>query len=432
MATLIGILILLIIVLFFVKFEWGVSLYLLYFFLIPYMNIHLGITLGYNFINMLMLMAFVFNYKIIHNYKISFRPLIPVIVYYLLFLLIMPLQSDTPMKFMISMWRSEAMMNIIFLVVLWNLIVNSKTNLNIFNNVILISIIVACCYGLFLTTTPGFNPYILTISNINHVAFDADEVAAVGDGRIFGRISSVFTHPMTFGLFLGLAAIFLLENFNKYNKFLSVTSLSLVLINVVTCGVRSTIIALCIAVSYYIIKERKLKIVFIIFIIGCVVYGFVQNDPELSNYLGSIIDVQNKKGHVGGSDLDMRLTQLQGALKEMSYNPLAGKGYKWHTYYLSIYEGHPTILYFESLLYVILCDGGILGICIWSLFILLMCRSIKKIAIKSYLPYCSIIYFITFSIITGEYGYMKYFFIFYILILGNSYYSSRKSQSYEE
>ena len=379
-----------------------------------------------------MLMGFIFNYKLLHNYRLDWKPIFPIIVYYLLFLLIMPLQTDTPLNFMFSMWRSEAMMNIIFVFVIWNLILFNKDHLKLFNIVLLISIFTATAYGLFLTTTPGFNPYILTMSNINHIAFDADEVAAIGDGRVFGRISSVFTHPMTYALFLGLSAMYLMESLSHSSKAVNIFLLVLVLINVVTCGVRSAILALFVAIGVYIVSRRKFKLLLIICAIGGIAYLFMQQNDDLNNYLSSLTDIYNKKGQVGGSDLEMRLNQLDGALKELSTNPLAGKGYKWHTYYLSKYEGHPTILYFESLIYVILCDGGLLGVFIWITFIFLLIRSIKKLRLQSFIPHCTIIYYLIFSIITGEYGYMKYFIIFYILTLGISYYSSKSKLSYEQ
>lgn len=65
---------------------------------------------------------------------------------------------------------------------------------------VVICICIAFGYGLFLTTTNGQNPYQLLIMTANGEKWN-EEYAAVGGGRMFGRISSVFGHPMTYGLF---------------------------------------------------------------------------------------------------------------------------------------------------------------------------------------------------------------------------------------
>lgn len=67
-------------------------------------------------------------------------------------------------------------------------------------NTVIICICIASGYGLYLTTTNGVNPYQIAVMAANGEVWNAD-YAAVGGGRLFGRISSVFGHPMTYGLF---------------------------------------------------------------------------------------------------------------------------------------------------------------------------------------------------------------------------------------
>lgn len=65
------------------------------------------------------------------------------------------------------------------------------------------------------------------------------------------------------------------------------------------------------------------------------------------------------------SSIALRLEQLQGTLNEINTHFLVGKGYGWNNYYLSTHLTHPVILAFESLVFVVLCNSGILGACVW-------------------------------------------------------------------
>ena len=87
---------------------------------------------------------------------------------------------------------------------------------------------------------------------------------------------------------------------------------------------------------------------FITIIAGFIGYQVIITIPDLSAYLGSIIDINNERQDIKGSSIEMRLEQFQGCLKEIQNCFFIGKGYGWTTYYMSQHEVHPVILASES------------------------------------------------------------------------------------
>lgn len=421
MQTILGIIIFSIIVCSFVKLKFGIAIYLVYFFLVPYLNIDIGkINLSYNFVNLLILIAFVIDFKIRHKYKIEWSLFKPFFLYFFLFILVIPFQSGLPYSFALNQWRIELMSYLILPIIIWNIIKYDYKAIPLFRNTLIACIIIMGAYGLFLTRTEGVNPYMIFMSIVNNVEFNED-YAMSGGGRLFGRISSVFSHPMTFALNLGFSFIYiyiLKWNLKKWNWLLI---LILVGLNIFTCGVRSVIAGVAIAIAYFLYANRNLKLLSISLFIGVLVYLIISSIPDLASYVYSIVDVNASKSDVGGSSLEMRLRQLDGCFDEISNCLLFGKGYGWTIYYMSLYDDHPIILAFESLIYVILCNAGIWGFIVWGIFLYkwyyTVCSHVyyKREVI---IPICLILFYITYSCITGEYGYMKYFLIYYVMIMG--------------
>ncbi len=446
-----------IVVMLFVKFRNGVAAYLAYIFLVPYMKIPIGeIELQWNLINIIVLIAFFVHQKKleIKPSKYDWRPLLPFIIYFGVSLLIMPFQEDTPLSYAFNSWRMQVMKFLILPFVIWNDILIDKKSLSLYRKITIGCIVIAVLYGLFLTTMPGVNPYMMVISAANGEEFnlayaagysgnteydafeEGDDVEFKNDiileeGRLFGRISSVFAHPMTFGLFLGFALLFLYRNKEHISKWLLYVMSLAILTDVIVCGVRTVIVALLAIIPILLIELRKFKLVFILAIIGIILLGIFANHPPLSNYLGSIID--DNSSNVSGSSLEMRISQLNGCFHEIQYSLLAGKGFGWTGYFLSQNEGHPTILNFESLIYVILCNSGIIGLFLW------IYMSVKIIRFndlyersKAVLLQSLLVFYLTYACITGDYGYMQYYILFYILMCGEGQVSKRAKERHED
>jgi hypothetical protein len=124
------------------------------------------------------------------------------------------------------------------------------------------------------------------------------------------------------------------------------------------------------------------------------------------------------KSDVSGSSLTMRIQQFNGVLKEINGYEFFGKGYGWSSDYYTKNGDHPNILGFESILFVILCNFGFLGLFFWIVFYILLFRRIKKYFINIQivaLTYIMLVFYLMYTIGTGDYDYMKYLLLFQVI-----------------
>ena len=195
----------------------------------------------------------------------------------------------------------------------------------------------------------------------------------------------------------------------------------------IVCGVRSVIAGTVIAIILFLLQTRNFKMVLIAAIIGLVGYNIINSIPELSTYIGSIADIDNQKQDVTGSSLSMRMEQLYGCFEEIDNSLLFGKGFGWTGYYTTLHGDHPIILSFESLIYIILCNSGLIGVLLWAFLIFKIMRR-NSIFVKEtkVLLNTLLFFYLAYSCITGEYGYMQLCIIFYVLMRGEALLNSNK------
>lgn len=399
----------------FTNFKACLCLFLSYMLFVPFVQIDIGIHLGENFVYLIILIGFLKNYwkqRVNYDFKI-FKPFFFLFGFYLLMI---PFQSGLPANEMINSFRVSAMSNFILPFVLWNAYKFTPEIKKVLERTLVISIIVICSYGLYLTKTGGLNPWLMAILPLGGSDFNLD-YAFSDDGRVFGRISSVFNHPMTFGLFLDIVLIYVLSIRDKLKWYISILIFSIVILNIVVCGVRSAIGSAAIGVSFYLIKARKIKLAFGALIVGWLLMSFIRTIPGMGDYVNSITDINNKKSDVSGSSIEMRMEQLNGCFHEISNCPFTGKGYGWVAYYMKTKGDHPVILAFESLIYVVLCNNGYLGVLIWIIFVIgLFKMKWPNKELRVFVPTLFITY-IGYSCITGEYGYLRFTLIIYVMML---------------
>ena len=412
-----GLWVALIILMFFVKLRTGICLYVAYMILVPYMNINLGINLQWNMVNTLLLVAFFFSCYKGKKAPISFKPFWPFLFLYVAQLMEMPFQHDVPFDYSFNSFRLNLMSYMILPFVIWNHAATDPELSGQLRKTVLICICIAFGYGLFLTTTDGQNPYQMLIMAANGEEWNAG-YAAVGGGRMFGRISSVFGHPMTYGLFLGMALVYVYSVRECLNKYVGVVLILGIIAAIFLCGIRSPIGALFATVLVFLLLNHKVKLMIQVAIVGCLGYAIISSVPDLNSYVESIFSDDNSE--VAGSSMEMRMEQFEGCLAEIRNNPIFGKGYDWVGYYKTNFGDHPVMLAFESLSYVVLCNSGFLGVVIWVVFLIRLYQSMKRnVKNKETLIMVLVLmaYYLAYSMITGEYGYMKYFMLFYTLIL---------------
>lgn len=414
-----GLWVALIILMFFAKLRTGICLYVAYMILVPYMNINLGINLQWNLVNVLLLVAFFWSYEYGREERIplSFKPFVPFLFLFIAQLLEMPFQDGVPFDFAFNDFRFQLMAYLILPFVIWNYSAMDPKLANQLKLTVVICICIAFGYGLFLTTTNGQNPYQLLIMTANGEKWN-EEYAAVGGGRMFGRISSVFGHPMTYGLFLGMALVYIYTIRDYFNKYIWKILMLGIIAAVFLCGIRSPIGALFATVLVFLLLNHKIGLMAQVGVVGCLIYVVVSSVPDLNSYVESIFS--DKNSDVSGSSVEMRLMQLEGCFAEIRNNPLFGKGYAWVSWYKANFGDHPVMLAFESLIYVVLCNSGFIGLCIWAVFLIKLFKNTTQITGNKEIIIYSVTlmaYYLAYSVITGEYGYMKYLILFYIFIL---------------
>ena len=412
-----GLWVALIILMFFVKLRTGICLYVAYMILVPYMNINLGINLQWNMVNVLLLVAFFLSYNDGNKVPLSFKPYTPFLFLFIAQLMEMPFQNGVPLDSAFNAFRLNLMTYLILPFVIWNYSAKDPKLGEQLKITVVISICIAFVYGLVLTTTNGQNPYQMLIMAANGEVWN-EAYAEVGGGRMFGRISSVFGHPMTYGLFLGMAFIYIYTIRDYFNKYIWVIMLLGIIAAIFLCGIRSPIGAIFATVLVFLLLNHQVKLMVQVAIVGCFIYAIISFIPDLNSYVESIFS--GDKSEVAGSSLEMRIAQFEGCIREISDNPFFGKGYGWTGYYEKNFGDHPVMLAFESLVYVVLCNSGFVGVIIWLVFIGLYINNTKRILKSKNLTNIAItlmIYYVAYSTITGEYGYMKFLVLFYTFIL---------------
>ena len=413
-----------ILVAFFVKLRIGLVLYLVYFFLVPYFNINfLGISLSWNFANILLLIAFVIDYYKHHGkVRLDLRPFYPFIFFYVMMLIMMPFQEFVPTDIALNSWRANMMTNLVLPIVMWNVSRYDPKIIRYSRNCMIIVIIVIVIYGIFLLTLNGLNPYVYFMAQINNAEL---REAQFGEqmARLIIKISSVFTHPMIFGLFLGLAMVYLYSLKDKIKPLFVYLLMFFIVVCIFLCGIRTPIGAMFLTVFFYLLMLRRIKPMIYVAVIGFIGYIIIENIPELSATIDSIFIKDSRQTNVEGSSIDMRMEQLNGCFREIQDCLIFGKGYEWCGYYMSIHDLHPVLLAFESLIFVVLCNSGIVGLCVWFITFVWLFRGVyrmnKNVNVTLFVITLAV-YYIAYSAITGEYGYMKYFIIFYTLLLMES------------
>jgi hypothetical protein len=402
----------------FVNIRIGISMFLFYSILVPYLQLF---SFGQNFFYSLILVALIYKYG---YKKLIYRPLIPFIFLYMAQFFIIPFHLDLPILEQLNLFRIDFMSTLLLPFAMINVMNNDQKAVSLFSKTLIATIIVAVGYSLLLTRFYGFNPYIFLIQPLSGKEFNESYALAFGEGRLFGRISGVFTHPMTNGIFLSFSLLFVLDkiDFNKIIKNTHKILFSFILIFTLSViGVRTAIGAVGASILFFILLERKFK-VFMISLVGAIILIFVLIQiPGTEQYINSIFDPMSSS--VNGSSFEMREKQIESCLNEIKDNFIFGNGYGWTVYYRLNVGKHPTMLSFESLIIVILADNGFVGLGIWLTMVLIYIRNISFFFNnkEKHIMFALFFTYITYSIITGEYGYMKYFLVFYSIIWYGNY-----------
>lgn len=406
----------------FLKPRIGAMLYLIYMYFAPYLYIG-GSIIYARTIALIFLFAFLWKFKKKMKRQ-DYAPFFPYIMF-LVWQFVLLFTSEI-VQFSFNQWFTSCS-NLFFVLFLYGNIQTYKYTTKWYSATLFGVFCIITFYGIFLTAMPGLNPYQMVTQPLFGSEFNEAYAAGnsglststqLADGRLFGRISSVFSHPMAYGLNLGLFFIFSLYYLKDKPKYL-LPVLLCIFVAILVSGIRTPLGALAITSLFIMLYLRKFKY----FIYGTIAFLIVicsttLISPETGEYMMSIINSDDTE--TKGSNVTMRLEQLEGCFDIVKSNILTGKGYGWHKWYNGLYGTHPKVLWFESIIFSILVNTGIAGFIIWGYFVRgyykFVTRNIKDVFTQAVFL-ALMVYYLTYSTITGEFG-IQYMFIFYTVLLG--------------
>jgi len=249
--------------------------------------------------------------------------------------------------------------------------VNHNTNFANIYKKILISLFIFTLYGVYcyLTST---NPYISEISKDYGIRdFSADFMQA-DDGRF--RISSFSFHPYLFSLLMIFAALILLafRPFNSKSIFSGIQALFIFLlytVNIYFTDSRTTFLIFLFVMSAILLYKITFKrLIFYVFLIPAL-YVSIMQFSATSNAIDKVLDIFTTGGtQLTGSSVSMRQDQLLISLGYFYKSPIYGNGFNYLVDNLkfssdkSKRQTDADAYGFESYLFILLIEQGILGI----------------------------------------------------------------------
>lgn len=413
--------------------KYGALSYLIYMFFAPYLYIAGYIIYARTLAFLFLFFTLLLSKKSITKNKL--KPLFPYITF-LIWNLFFVINSEH-FEYSFSYWLTNVSA-LFFIVFLYANMCNDINAIRLYKWTLFGICCVFTLYGIYLTTMPGLNPYQLLTAPMFGGEFNEAYAAGnsalsentnLAEGRLYGRISSVFAHPMTYGLNLGFFFIYSIYLLKDNRKFL-ICVLLVILYAIFTSGIRTPIAALAVTLLAILLYMRSIKI----FIVGLIAFLFIIYmlpiiSPDSSEFIMSIIN--SNESVTSGSSLEMRLEQLEGGLEIIKDDLLFGKGYEWTHWYNNNIGMHQKCLWFESLIVSILVNTGFMGFILWGWFFIKYYKVAQTDIKDKQLRMCVLalfFYFFAYCSITGDFQ-IKNMYVFFIVLIGinkekfNSFYS---------
>ena len=140
---------------------------------------------------------------------------------------------------------------------------------------------------------------------------------------------------------------------------------------------------------------------------------------NIIDYFFSVIDPESD---VGDSNILLRFNQLISCFY-VTDNLYFGNGYNWASYYLQTFGDHPLLFAFESKIFSVLCNSGLIGGVIWIMFLFCMYKYQTDLFKKGFDRYrillCFFWAFQSYICFTGDYGYTYFWLLFYSFFIVN-------------
>ncbi|MBB6002416.1 O-antigen ligase [Arcicella rosea] len=246
--------------------------------------------------------------------------------------------------------------------------------------IILLFFGVLSVYGIYNIVTRD-NFYMSIISNVYGVRDLAEVYMSGRDGRF--RISSFTWHPIYYGFVLGMGILMSLLllisiKLKTLSKRVYLCILLGVIVNLLFVNSRTPFFSLIAGLLIFLVfgldLQKKLRFTFIAIGLSSILLTSV---PKFSEFVNDSLDTFSSKGSkLEGSSVEMRNMQLDAALLIFSKNPVTGNGIDYiitNLGFSSEVENRVSdsdFAGFESYLYKMLIEQGLIGIVSQTVFIL--------------------------------------------------------------
>jgi hypothetical protein len=247
------------------------------------------------------------------------------------------------------------------------------------------------------------------------------------------RVSSFSWHAIVYGFLLSIILIhefflFTTMRMGRLIKMRHIVVVLLIVINLFLVNSRTPLFVFIIGCSFYILFsfnfKRKIKIIILSSFIGTVA---ILNVPSVNKmYNESIKTFSSGGSDLEGSSVEMREMQLGASVLIFSQNPIYGNGFDYITEnlgYSSDENQRKTgndLMGFESYIYKLLIEQGIIGIVSNVIFLILIVYWLLKVISKInalgrkviILNLAYFVSFVSFIIGTGDLGTFLFFMSF--------------------
>jgi hypothetical protein len=404
----------------------SLGLMIAYRLLVPYSSfVFSSIPVEYNYILLLIFCIFLFKEVFLNNERIDYTIIKPLVIFSVLIIIGSFFSYGIESAYQLSILRSYIIGYFLIPVMLWH-VCKTKSDINYFARIILISITFMLIYGLYCFFTHS-NPYITTLSSLFNMQDNNEIFSDMERGGLIGKIQSTTSHPFYFSVILSLTLFGSYSLWDKKKGYVYFFFLVLLLINLFVCNVRTGIVASALGVAFMFTHfSMRIKILSITVIIAILLLSVDTSIfGKFQPFIDSIIYFNDSEKSTRGSSLETRLLQLGGAVSLWEQGGiLFGNGFGWCVNYYTLYGDHPILLGFESIIYVIIIENGVLGIFLYIYLFYSFFKINRDVYILTqnenktnfWLINSMIIAYISFSIITGLFGF-NIFLIFLILML---------------
>lgn len=243
----------------------------------------------------------------------------------------------------------------------------ASTMLKIVSVVILFNVIFCAVFEIII----GVNPMGLPLYMMLGLEDNAIDMIEVERGMMSFRLQSIYGHPLSLGQYMLILLPLFFMNFNIRFRFLLIF---FVCIMIGLTGTRGAIAPMILVVLFCVkrITNHLLPNIMIASIVVIIALALLpdKTGKEIDEKVEAIVaglqiwdDQKQEENDISGSSLEMRIDQWGAAQKEISGNPLFGRGMGYREYWQNKHNTfHPDLLGYESVLLYYVVERGWLGL----------------------------------------------------------------------